>query len=285
MSRRYGWIPDVVDDNDPIYQVPLSVGSIVPTRVDLRSLCPCVYDQGNLGSSTANAIAAAMQVCQKKQGQVNRLPARLFLYYNERNMVDAGYGPLQTSARFPKNYFSVMGDVKYMSLRKRSILKGTLADGDTGAMLRDGLKSAATVGVPPETMYNPAKFTDKPSDEAYAEALNHRIIRYERIPRDIALLKACLAEGFPFVFGIAAYETLESVDVAKTGVLNLPKTREQLLGGQAVMAVTYDDAYQRFMCRNSFGRTWGINGHFTIPYSYVLNSNLAADFWMVRSIS
>jgi len=39
----------------------------LPVKVDLRGQCPAVYNQGELGSCTANAIGAAHQFDQMKQ--------------------------------------------------------------------------------------------------------------------------------------------------------------------------------------------------------------------------
>jgi len=65
---RYGWIPDVPDQRDYLYSAPTAVLRKLPTKVDLRPQCPPVYDQGQLGSCTANAIAAAIEFDQMKQG-------------------------------------------------------------------------------------------------------------------------------------------------------------------------------------------------------------------------
>jgi len=49
-----------------------------------------------------------------------------------------------------------------------------------------------------------------------------------------------------------------------------------------VLAVGYDDGTQRFLCRNSWGAQWGRQGYFTIPYAYLLHTDLSSDFWTVR---
>ena len=47
--------------------------------------CPPVYDQGQLGSCTGNAIAGAVQFDREKQKlKPDFVPSRLFIYYGER---------------------------------------------------------------------------------------------------------------------------------------------------------------------------------------------------------
>src|SRR6266480_3185514 len=48
--KRYGWIPDLPDQRDYLYAAPIPVLQSLPSSVDLRSGCPPVYDQGELGS-------------------------------------------------------------------------------------------------------------------------------------------------------------------------------------------------------------------------------------------
>ena len=58
---RYGWQPDLPDQRDYRYTAPLAVVAKLPEKTDLRPGCPPVYDQGQLGSCTANAISAAFE--------------------------------------------------------------------------------------------------------------------------------------------------------------------------------------------------------------------------------
>ena len=90
----------------------------------------------------------------------------------------------------------------------------------------------------------------------------------------------CLAEGYPFVFGFAVYESFQSKKVARTGVVDMPKKNERQIGGHAVLSVGYKQKDKRFLVRNSWGSKWGQSGYFTIPFTYL--ETLAADFWTIR---
>uniref|UniRef100_A0A6C0I8M6 Peptidase C1A papain C-terminal domain-containing protein n=1 Tax=viral metagenome TaxID=1070528 RepID=A0A6C0I8M6_9ZZZZ len=62
----------------------------LPESVDLRQRLPPCYDQGSIGSCTANALVAAYQLIKPEF-----MGSRLFLYYNERVLekttaIDAG---------------------------------------------------------------------------------------------------------------------------------------------------------------------------------------------------
>jgi C1A family cysteine protease len=97
-------------------------------------------------------------------------------------------------------------------------------------------------------------------------------------------LKGCLASGYPFVFGFSVYDSFESSEVAKTGVVPMPKPKERQLGGHAVLAVGYDDGTSRFIVRNSWGDKWGNAGYFTMPYDYLTDANLSDDFWTIKKV-
>lgn len=53
---------------------------------------------------------------------------------------------------------------------------------------------------------------------------------------------------------------------------------------ERVMAVGYDDASQRFIVMNSWSNKWGDKGYCHMPYGYLTDTDLAADFWTVRIV-
>jgi C1A family cysteine protease len=249
-NGHYGWVPDLPDQRDHIFSAPAPVLGTLPPSVDLRSQCPTtIYDQGQLGSCTANAIGAAFEFDLLKQGLSDFMPSRLFIYYNER------------------------------------VILGTV-DSDSGAMIRDGIKSVRKQGVCPEDdwKYDIERFTEKPPASCYESALDNQALAYQRIPQTLNQMRGCLAHGFPFVFGFTVYESFESPEVARTGEAPLPGAGEAVLGGHAVLAVGYDDAAARFTVRNSWGPDWGDGGYFTLPYAYLTDRGLASDFWTISQV-
>jgi C1A family cysteine protease len=247
--QKFGWVPDLPDARDFMFSAPEVVLTKLPKKMDLRSKMPAIYDQGELGSCTANAIGAAFEYDQVKEGYKDFMPSRLFIYYNERAM------------------------------------EGTI-DTDSGAMIRDGMKSVAKVGVCGEDTwpYDIPRFTEKPPKKAYDEAKKHQALLYKRVIPNLHQMQGCLAAGYPFVFGFSVYESFMSPDVAHTGEVPLPPRGEQLIGGHAVVAVGYDDAKQAFIVRNSWGTAWGIKGHCLMPYGYLTDPQLARDFWAIYTV-
>ena len=246
----YGWRPDLPDQRDFVYAASKTVIKKLPVKIDLRPGCPPVYDQGELGSCTANAIGAAFEYELMKQNKTaDFMPSRLFIYYNERVM---------------ENTVNL----------------------DNGAEIRDGVKSINTQGVCPENLlpYDITKFAVQPTAACYGEALKHQVLSYHRVQRTLDDMRGCLSEGYPFVFGFTVYDAFESPAVAKSGKLDLPKKTEKVVGGHAVMAVGYDDKTKRFTVRNSWGSDWGLAGYFTMPYSYLTDGNLSDDVWTIRIV-
>jgi len=259
---RYGWKPDHPDGRDYLFSVPRISLISLPTSVDLRPGCPPVYDQGQIGSCTANAIAGAFEFELMRQNLTVFMPSRLFIYYNERSM------------------------------------EGTVAT-DSGAMIRDGFTTISTQGVCTEqewpydgtpaesngTWPPNAKAGQQPPQQFYTDALKTRAITYQRVVQNLDQMKGCLATGYPIAVGFTVYSSFESQEVAETGIVPMPQSNEEVLGGHAVLVVGYDNAKGCFLVRNSWGTQWGISGYFWMPYAYLTESSLSSDFWTLRVVS
>lgn len=249
-KRGYGWRPDKPDFRDYKFVPPKELWEgPLPPSVDLRPDCPPILDQGQLGSCTANAIAEAIEFDRRKQNLTRWVPSRLFIYYNER------------------------------------VMEGTVKE-DAGAEIRDGIKSIAHEGAPPESYwpYTVSKFANKPAKRAFLAAVKHKAVTYRRVNQTLTDIRACLAAGFPFVGGFAVYESFESPEVEKTGTVPMPSKDEAQLGGHAVLFVGYDDSARIFRAQNSWGPDWGDKGFFTLPYDYLTDNNLADDFWQISVV-
>lgn len=190
-----------------------------------------------------------MEFDQIKQKLPEATPSRLFIYYNER---------------------AIEGNIHT----------------DGGAQIRDGIKTVAAQGACPERVwpYLIEKFATLPTQAAYTSAAQHKVISYQRVVQTLDSLKSALAEGYPFVFGFTVYESFESDKTTHTGIMAMPAAQEKSVGGHAVLAVGYDDHAQQFIVRNSWGRGWGSAGYFFMPYAYITDTNLADDFWTLRTV-
>lgn len=245
--RKLTWKPDKPDVRDFKFE---AVKPSTAAKVDLRSIYNSIYDQGNLGSCTANAISMAFDFERIKQRLNPITPSRLFIYYNER------------------------------------LLEGTVFS-DSGAYIRDGIKTINKQGVCPEFEwpYIINKFRNTPTSQCYKDALGNTLKSYLRIDNTkLSDLKSCLNSGYPFVFGFLVYSSFFSNTTTTTGQVSMPTQFDQLLGGHAVICLGYDDSIQKFICRNSWGSSWGDHGHFYIPYTYLTNPSLASDFWTMRLV-
>ena len=79
--KRYSLIINRLPEDELIHQIITPV-PVLPKMIDLRSKCPPIYDQGELGSCTANACACIYQFGDTQNKSF--MPSRLFIYYNER---------------------------------------------------------------------------------------------------------------------------------------------------------------------------------------------------------
>jgi C1A family cysteine protease len=235
--------------SDRLNYITLSPKIALPDVVDLRNKMPPIYDQGQLGSCTANALAAAFDYERKKSTSVETWlnPSRLFIYYNERK------------------------------------IEHDIPD-DAGAQISDGVLALEKYGCCAESLwdYNIRLFAEKPPDSAYKAASLHRVLKAQHVKQDILSMRTALAAAYPFVVGISVYDSFETDAVAASGRVPMPnKKKESLLGGHAVVCVGYDNPSERWIMRNSWGTMWGVDGYFTLPYEYLVDQSLCSDLWKI----
>jgi C1A family cysteine protease len=247
--QRFGWKPSLPDQRDLIADTSQIR---IADEVDPRDEMPGVYDQGQLGSCTANAVAAALEYNDQLDGDAYGTPSRLFIYYFERR------------------------------------LEGAPADQDVGAFGRDGFKVARRWGVPPESDWpysdaNPGPFQEEPPEEVMAEAAEHKLTEaYRSVPRYVDAFKAALSNRQTCAFGFTVYQSFLSAEVSSTGFIPLPTRDEAAIGGHEMLIVGYlASEPNHALVRNSWGTDWGLAGYCFMPWAYIL-SPLAGDFRTIR---
>jgi C1A family cysteine protease len=142
-------------------------------------------------------------------------------------------------------------------------------------------------GIPPERYwpYEASRVGEQPDAFLYSFDQPYRDIRYVRLDgrnstgrETLQGLKAFLRAGFPCCFGFSVPSSLTD-----DGQIPYRPTFDSPLGGQAMVAVGYDDRWLRgsrgaLLVRSSWGSVWGDNGYGWLPYAYV-EERLAVDFF------
>ncbi|KAL9609382.1 MAG: hypothetical protein Q9167_005851 [Letrouitia subvulpina] len=288
-EKGRGWIEDTPDNRDLEYhhdfhQIIALAGHGIAPEINIQHRCPPIYNQGTLGSCTANAIAAALRYarCQylneDNHDYSKFQPSRLYVYWNERRLLQANNAA-----------------VAY----------------DTGGRIRDGIKSLHEYGVCPEAGSAPNwpypdttikidskgkpipnhEIADKKTHLLPKEAsarnppaaikdagaahwqkflgtkfVYHRVAYGGRTEEEqeamLQQLRRCLSLGYPFIFGFREYDKADlnhkgDHGISEDGVFTHPPPKgTPSTGGHAVMAVGYEHDKRRFLIRNSWGPDW-----------------------------
>lgn len=256
-GHNYNHIKDTLDGTEKKFGIEhhTVTATQLPSEFDLRSskwgaCCPTPLNQDRLGSCASNEVSNALRYCVGRElgAKAEWQPSRLYIYYFTR------------------------------------LLEGSPLNQDTGVTVQGAMESISKYGACSEDnwVYDITKFAMAPSSQAIRAAHQHtKGFKALSVPQDLTHIKQALFAGWPVVYGIQVYDSFESDQVAQTGTVPMPDTNnESCLGGHCVQICGYSDKTQRFTCYNSWGTSWGQKGFFTIPYQYVLDQNLASDFWI-----
>ncbi|CAF3954465.1 unnamed protein product, partial [Rotaria sp. Silwood1] len=207
-------------------------------------------------SSVANALAGAYEYLIRKNSGKHIDVSRLFIYYNAR-----------------------LKDPRY----KNGLW-------DNGVSINHGVTALEEFGCCKEYLhpFDNNYINTQPSAACYEEAIKYRIVDSMSIATDLDDMKSCLAEGYPFVFGLATYPSfLTAKD--NGGYVPMPNRSDEHPNTKremhAMLAVGYDDYSRSFIVRNSYGEKWGDRGYGYIPYDYMGNPELCKQLHTIKAIS
>ncbi|WP_243156437.1 C1 family peptidase [Clostridium sp. C8-1-8] len=258
INRKYVLKEDKFDGRDYYYKDHPSVKLLeLPKSVDLREKMPPIYEQGQLGSCTANAGCANEEYFINNRAELSRL----FLYYKERliqGTVDEDSGA---------------------SIRDICV-----------ALKNSGICEESFYP------YDISKFTAEPSAAADQNALQYTINSYHRIT-SLEEVKQALASALPVLLGITVYESFENVGkdgfvpmpsffetmlgghaVLLVGYVdnNWKKQGDFSICGM-IRKRRNNNGY--FILRNSWGTDFGDKGYMYLPYEVF--EKIKNDIWVI----
>ena len=133
-----------------------------------------IYDQGKIGSCTANSIAQALQIKSDNKISISRL----FMYFNSR--LEEGTYQSDSGA-------NILDCMK--ALLKYKYIEEALYP------------------------YDISKFAQFPTPSIYVEASKNKITSYHEVTQDLYHIKSCLSQYLqPINFGALLYDNFENVD-------------------------------------------------------------------------
>ena len=99
---------------------------------------------------------------------------------------------------------------------------------DSGCSMTSAIEALEEFGTCLESIwpYDVYKVNTRPSDQAFDEAKNHTITEALQIDINLNEMKSCLAQGFPFAFGLRLFKSFDQA--SKTGVVPVPNASDRI---------------------------------------------------------
>lgn len=249
---KYNFKKQCIDVRDKQFHIiyKQTITEKLPDKLNLRNIIKLpILSQGELGACTAHATSNAILFFLKRLQKKEFQPSRLYIYY---------------FSRLIENNTEI----------------------DSGCEIRSVMKAVAKYGACDEYLipYNIENFKTRPSEFCIKKGLSKiKNFRYLSVDQELINIKNCIYQGYPIILGIELYESSEYTENLKSGFIPLPDIyNEKYLGGHCILLVGYNDQKKEFCFLNSWGVDVGDNGYFYISYNYLLNNNLAMDFWTIR---
>ena len=254
-TLKTGYKPDPVDPRDKILDAPVltemaKAGVYGTDEHSIVEHTP-ISNQGTLSSCVANAVCDALEVLigVEDPSKVVQL-SRLHCYWNARSYTQD-------------------------------------TDKDEGTYIRNAIDSLRTLGVCPEDVwpYTPTNVFAQPPIRAYQKSIDNKIEAYYRIPGDgksrCDTIEHAIRSNHPVVF--AAPVTDEFTRYTGGGKV-WPRTQTWVgYHAMIVLGVRYVAGERQFLIRNSWGTSWGDNGHAWFSEDY-MGSPEVNDLWTLTRV-
>lgn len=219
--------------------------------IDLSPDFTEVKDQGEIGSCSVFAVTSIFEYILKKNHKSDFDLSERFVYYNVR--------------------------------------KDQEALDQEGSALSDVITDMGKHGIclERECPYSEEHYNEKPTDEAYADAMKRTIVKALNIPlgedvnANINLLRTAVAEGYPVAFGMQIFKSFHQSD----GFVPMPGNDDESEGNHAMVICGYDDDAMLFKVRNSWGMLFGQDGYCFIPYAYIGQRQYVNAAYIITEIS
>jgi C1A family cysteine protease len=152
---------------------------------------------------------------------------RLSLYFNS---IQVYYSNLGAYEYLTKKKHGTNIDVSRLFIYYNARVKENGGDQhltDSGTTLTSAIEALEELGTCLESLwpYDISKCNTRPSNEAYKQAKLHPITDALQIKINLNEMKSCLAQGFPFAFGLTLFSSFGRA--ASSGVVPMPTRSER----------------------------------------------------------
>ncbi|EYF07651.1 C1 family peptidase [Chondromyces apiculatus] len=205
-------------------------------------------NQGALSACVANSWCDAMEILrglEKPEGVIQL--SRLFVYWNARRLHEA-------------------------------------TGKDAGTFIRAGAQQLRKLGICEEQFwpYDAAQVLKAPPTSCYPMAAENRLTGFYRItgegPERLRQIELAIRANHPVIFGTMIGTGFQAY--AGGGHVQFIPPKDEWVGAHAMVLTGVDVGYgRRFLVRNSWGSTWGDDGHAWLDDSY-LAWDQTQDVWV-----
>jgi len=224
-----------------------------PEKFSLKDRVKQVYDQLSLNACSANATANFLSLSDKDDTLKSPI-SRLYLYFTTRWLDKKNMLPVEDQGATLRSVFTALSTYHYI----------------------DEIKYP----------YEIEKVNSIPPSKIFEEAITVNkcpFVSYRQITQTKCSLKYSLYMcQVPILCGIMVYSNFMRL-TKEDDILTLPSPQDELLGGHAIVIIGFDDETDTYEILNSHGSSFASNGYFRIKSEYILNPELAFEFFIVSN--